>query len=269
MPWIVLRMGSVIRKALVELSSRGFVIMQGRIAISVALLLCSVTAAAAANTSTNARQHEISGTEPAKPSMVTAYPATDSDLNAWRWAGQGRQYALLLDSSSAGRLEIDDQREVHHLFKLGDAFGVSDESRGACEPAPSPGSRGIGQDCAPPTSRDLKGAALRRVVAEQTALRAEVVGKGRRFKDMEPAERETLIAKQDRLLELLAGRGDIEELSTEQREEVYAALKMIETTVARVEDDRMICERVKVVGSNRPQNKCMTVGQRRRMYQSR
>lgn len=242
--------------------------LQGRLAISVALLLCSVTAAAS-TTANNARQHGIPGIEPGDPGVVDAFPAAFPDLNAWRWAGQARQYALLLDNNSAGRLEIDDQREFQHLFKLGDAFGFSDDGRGACDPAPSPGSKGIGQDCAPPTSRDLKGAALRRVVAEQTALRAEVAGKGRRFKDMEPAEREALIAKQDRLLELLAGRSDIEELSAEQREEVRAALKTIDATVARVEDDRMICERVKVVGSNRPQNKCMTVGQRRRMFQSR
>ena len=244
--------------------------MQSRLAISVALLLCSVSAVVAARTTAiDARAHEISVVEPADSGIVSAYPAGHSDLNDWRWTGQGQQYALLLDNNSAGRLEIDDQREVHHLFKLGDAFGYSDDKRGACDPAPSPGSRGIAQDCAPPTSRDLKGAALRRVVAEQTELRAEVATKGRRFKDMEPAEREALIAKQDRLLELLAGRSDIEELSAEQREEVYAALKTIDTTVMRVEDDRMICERVKVVGSNRPQNKCMTVGQRRRMFQSR
>lgn len=242
--------------------------LQSRLAISVALLLCSV-AAAASTTAIDARPYAISGIGPADPGIVGTSPAAHPDPNAWRWAGQGRQYALLLDNNSAGRLEIDDQREVHHLFRLGDALGFSDDRHGACDPAPSPGSKGIGQDCAPPTSRDLKGAALRRVVAEQTALRAEVAGKGRRFKDMEPAEREALIAKQDRLLELLAGRSDIEELSAEQREEVHAALKTIDTTVARVEDDRMICERVKVVGSNRPQNKCMTVGQRRRMFQAR
>ena len=33
---------------------------------------------------------------------------------------------------------------------------------------------------------------------------------------------------------------------------------------ARAEDSRMICERIKPVGSNRPQNKCLTVAERRR-----
>jgi hypothetical protein len=242
---------------------------QYRLAMSVALL-CFGSASAIANTHlADASQPGTFGLPPANSNTSSAHPPGYLDVSAWLRAGQGRQYALLLDNNDAGRLEIDDRRDVDHLFKLIDSFGYSEDERGICDPARSPGSQGIGQDCAPPTSRALKGNALQRVVAEQTALRAEIAGKGRRFKDLSQIERDELLAKQDRLLELLAGRSDIEQLSPEQRDEVYAALKAIDTTVARIEDDRMVCERVKVVGSNRPQNKCMTVGQRRRMFQSR
>ncbi len=101
------------------------------------------------------------------------------------------------------------------------------------------------------------------IVSEQTHLRAKVVAKEGAFKDMYESDREQLIKKQDRLLELLAGRNDINQLNADERIELYNTLQLVNGIVAKAEDDRKICERTRAVGSNRFQLACITAKQQR------
>jgi hypothetical protein len=78
-------------------------------------------------------------------------------------------------------------------------------------------------------------------------------------------DRKDILSRQDQALALIEGKTAIAELSPEERTALDKALADVRAAVARAEDNRLICERIKPVGSNRPENKCMTVGQRRKL----
>jgi hypothetical protein len=101
------------------------------------------------------------------------------------------------------------------------------------------------------------------IVAQQTALRAQAVAKRGAFKDMHAGDRDRLINKQDKLLQLLDGRQSIGELRAEQRVDAFNYLQEINAAVTKAEDDRQICERSRLVGSNRFQVVCMTAKEAR------
>ncbi|RPE76997.1 hypothetical protein EDC50_2250 [Vulcaniibacterium tengchongense] len=101
------------------------------------------------------------------------------------------------------------------------------------------------------------------ILAQQRQIRAEAMaGKGR-FKDLDPARRSELFAQQDEVTRLLTGTSRTSELSETDRIAVFNALEAVEAIVNQAEDERMVCERHKPVGSNRLQTVCKTVAQRR------
>ena len=63
------------------------------------------------------------------------------------------------------------------------------------------------------------------------------------------------------MLALLEGKQSTQELSEDQRDEVFNTLEWIEATVNRAESERMICERRPVLGSNRKERVCKTAAQ--------
>jgi hypothetical protein len=104
---------------------------------------------------------------------------------------------------------------------------------------------------------------LQEIVAQQAALRAQVAAKRGAFKDMHDGDRDRLINQQDKLLQLLDGRQSIEELRVEQRVDVFNYIQNINAAVTKAEDERQICERSRLVGTNRFQVVCMTAKQNR------
>lgn len=99
--------------------------------------------------------------------------------------------------------------------------------------------------------------------AQQSQLQSDVrAGKGA-FKDMSQSDRLELMAKQERVLALLQNKQSLEELSNDDRLAVFNILEDIKSTVSRAEDERKVCKRTKVVGSNLPQVVCMTAAQQR------
>jgi len=93
---------------------------------------------------------------------------------------------------------------------------------------------------------------------QQARLQAEVrAGRGA-FKDMDAAQRQDLLSRQTRLLALLQGRQGIDDFPPEAKLELFNLLEYIKGAVTRAEDDRMVCRRERVVGSNLPQVVCMT-----------
>ena len=101
------------------------------------------------------------------------------------------------------------------------------------------------------------------IVAQQAAIRAEAVASTGRYKDMPPAKREKLFALQDQVTRQLADRATTTELPEQDQIAVFNALEAISAIINQAEDERMICERQRPVGSNRTQTVCRSVAQRR------
>ncbi len=99
----------------------------------------------------------------------------------------------------------------------------------------------------------------------QGELRQAIERKSGNYSHFNDDERKTIFARQDEVLSLIDGKQDIAELGPDGRIALANALEAVKASVARAEDNRMICERIKPLGSNRPENKCISVGQRRRM----
>jgi hypothetical protein len=106
---------------------------------------------------------------------------------------------------------------------------------------------------------------IRDIVTQQTQLRAQVMaGKGA-FKDMNKSEREALAERQGRILQMLGGVQTFEELPPDQRTVVFNDLEWVKAAVSQAEDDRMVCEYTRAVGSNRLQSVCMTAKKQREL----
>lgn len=108
---------------------------------------------------------------------------------------------------------------------------------------------------------------LSEIHAQQVQLRQEAVAGHGRFKDLGAAEREALVAQQDRFLALTKGRQSLDELSMDDRMSAINTLEAINATITRAEDERLVCERVKQVGSHRPTRVCRTVAELREARQ--
>ena len=105
------------------------------------------------------------------------------------------------------------------------------------------------------------------IVKQQNQLRAQAMaGKGP-FKGMAKRERDEMVTHQDRVLTMIGDRKDLDGMSTDQRTELYNELQWIDATLAKAQDERMICEQTRSVGSNRVQSVCMTAAQRERLRQ--
>ncbi|GAA4786647.1 hypothetical protein [Lysobacter hankyongensis] len=99
----------------------------------------------------------------------------------------------------------------------------------------------------------------------QNDLRKVVESKSGKYSYFTDEDRKDILSRQDQVLALIDGKTAIAELSPEDRAALDKALADVRAAVVRAEDNRLICERIKPVGSNRPENKCMTVGQRRKL----
>lgn len=105
------------------------------------------------------------------------------------------------------------------------------------------------------------------IVKQQTQLRSQVIaGKGS-FRGMAKYERDEIVRHQDRVLTMIGDRKDLEGMSTDQRTELYNELQWLDATLAKAQDERMVCEHTRSVGSNRVQSVCMSAAERDRLRQ--
>ena len=103
-----------------------------------------------------------------------------------------------------------------------------------------------------------------RIVEQQQTLREDIQKQAGAFKDLDKADRDELLNRQARVLELLAGRQSLAELETADRGFVASELAWIDGAVRRAEDDRIVCRMEKKIGSNRSERICTTAAQQRR-----
>lgn len=113
------------------------------------------------------------------------------------------------------------------------------------------------------TSEQAPQPTVQQIVEQQTKLRDDVAAKKGAFKDLSDSEREALMKAQTRVLQLLENSDSIERLDINQKIEVFNHLEWISATVRQAEEDRQVCERSRVVGTNRFQVVCMTAKQQR------
>ena len=107
-------------------------------------------------------------------------------------------------------------------------------------------------------SADPQQLTIRDIVAQQTQLRAQVsAGKGA-FKDLNKSERQALVERQDRVLQMLGGAETLDDMPPDKRTVVFNDLEWIKAAVTKAEDERMVCEYIRSVGSNRMTSVCMT-----------
>ena len=101
--------------------------------------------------------------------------------------------------------------------------------------------------------------------AAQDALKRDLAAKKGEYAHLSDDEKRTILRKQEAIYALIDGRESFDGLHEDDKRRLANAVEEVRALVAKAEDDRMICERVKVLGSNRPQNKCISVGERRRL----
>jgi hypothetical protein len=100
--------------------------------------------------------------------------------------------------------------------------------------------------------------------AEQATIRAGVEShRSGRYKELPEATRTELLARQATMLELIDGKQSGDQLTEAQRAEVTTTLAWIDAKLKEADDERMVCERRKTIGSNRRERVCMTAAQMR------
>ena len=85
------------------------------------------------------------------------------------------------------------------------------------------------------------------------------------YEGMSKSRREELLERQQRIMEATEGKQSFDELDATQREAVSDDVAWIDRTIRDAQDNRMVCERRKTIGSNRKERVCMTVAQQREM----
>lgn len=105
---------------------------------------------------------------------------------------------------------------------------------------------------------------LAAIRAEQLELRSLAAAGEDPFDSMGTAERQALVDRQSRLLQLLEGQESFDQLLAARQVEVVNLLQEINATVNVVADDEEFrCEYIRKTGSNRKQRVCKSVAERR------
>lgn len=102
------------------------------------------------------------------------------------------------------------------------------------------------------------------IVSQQEKIRAEVAAGEGRYQDMPTERRSELLARQASVLRTIEGKDTTAELNEPDRVRVFNDLEWIEAAINDAEDERMVCEYTRTVGSNRKTRVCKTVAQKRR-----
>lgn len=101
--------------------------------------------------------------------------------------------------------------------------------------------------------------------AAQDTLRNNLEKRIGDYREYTNADRKALLQQQQAIYAALGDKQRLEDMTDDEKAALALALKNMQTLMAQAEDNRMICERTKSVGSNRLQTKCISVGERRRL----
>lgn len=104
---------------------------------------------------------------------------------------------------------------------------------------------------------------LAKIRSQQIEFRQQAMDKQGPFKDLDEPDRQALITKQNQFIDLTEGKSALSDLARDDQTTAINTLEWIKAAITRAEDERLVCERVKLVGSNRSTRVCKTVAQRR------
>jgi len=104
--------------------------------------------------------------------------------------------------------------------------------------------------------------------SQQAEIRAAVEARAGLYKDLPSNMRSELLAKQSQLLSIMEGKRSTSDLNEEQKTEIFNTLEWIEAAVNNVQDERLVCERRPILGSNRKERVCKTAAQLRAEHES-
>jgi hypothetical protein len=102
-----------------------------------------------------------------------------------------------------------------------------------------------------------------KIVSQQTEIHQDVLARRGPYRDMAESERARLLELQQGVIGALEGRARTTELPAAAQVSLFNDLEAISALVNKAEDERMVCERTRPIGSNRPVNICKTVAERR------
>ena len=104
--------------------------------------------------------------------------------------------------------------------------------------------------------------------SQQAQIKAGIEARTGAYKDLPARTREQLLAQQALVLGLVEGRQTTADLDAAQQGELFAALESIDAMVNKANDERLVCELVKTLGSNRKERVCRTAGQVRAEHEA-
>lgn len=122
---------------------------------------------------------------------------------------------------------------------------------------------------APRSAADTKHPTLEAIMAQQAQIRADLQAGAKQYRHVDPLRRRQIYAAQKIVFRLLEGHQQLDELGTDDQLEVFNALNHVQSHLVKQDvDDRMVCERVAVVGTRRYEMACMTEAERRQRADS-
>lgn len=99
------------------------------------------------------------------------------------------------------------------------------------------------------------------VRTEQAEIREAVTANRPPYDKLSSDKRDELLQRQARMLRLLDGKQSLDQLNEGHRTDVINTLAWIESVGSEREDARLVCERRKILGSNRRERVCKTEAQ--------
>lgn len=106
---------------------------------------------------------------------------------------------------------------------------------------------------------------LPEIRAAQDALKAALEKKDGPYARYSESQRKTLREQQSNIYGLIEGKQSVDELGEDNRLRLANLLMAQKSQLEQSPEDKMVCERVRVLGSNRPKLQCMSESRREQM----
>jgi hypothetical protein len=101
------------------------------------------------------------------------------------------------------------------------------------------------------------------IIEQQKQIRADDQAQRGRYRELPTGERVELLSKQLELLSLIEDKASSQDLSAHEQVEVFNRLEWIEAKINGTEEERTICYRERILGSQRVTRICHTVAEQR------
>lgn len=104
---------------------------------------------------------------------------------------------------------------------------------------------------------------IQEIVAQQQQIRRDLRSADGDYRGLSRTDQAELARRQDELLRMLEGKQTADELSPSERLAAFNNLEWIEGMLNSEQNDRLVCRRERVTGSNRLTSVCRTEAQMR------